>query len=280
MKRQFALLILLATTVVPPASAQTAHDTESQKARVVEVVTACVAGTLSANPDRVASCLHPRVNQVQVRRISADGGAFLGFRTFSGLLEVARSLSDRADQLEKEVNVEILTLGHGMAAATAVSRYRHELFQLAEIDGDWKVLNVLTAGTPPRSGEDSIPEEEAEEAVIRKTALDYIEGSFTGDADRMARAIHPEINKVFPAPGRNGTVFLHLMGASDLIEGTRAGLGTVEEDERDIVVEIQDVFGDVAAVTIHSSAYIDHLQTAKIDGEWRIVNVLWIPRPE
>jgi len=234
---------------------------------------------LGAEPDRVATCLHPRVNQVQVRRTSADAGDFLGFRTFSGLLEVARSLSDRADGLEKRVQVEILEFGHGMAGVKAVSRYRHEFFHLAEFDGSWKAVNILTAGIAPGSTADSVSWRESEEAPVRQAALDYIEGSFAGDPDRMAKGIHPEINKVFPAIGRDGTVFLHLMGASDLVEGTRAGLGNVEENDRSIEVEVQDIFGDAAAVTVRSSAYIDHLHVAKIDGEWRIVNVLWIPRP-
>jgi hypothetical protein len=77
-----------------------------------------------------------------------------------------------------------------------------------------------------------------------------------------------------------GKPFLHKMGASDLIEGTRAGLGLVDEGERDITVEIHDVSHGIAAVKVTSSRYIDHLQVGKVDGEWKIINVLWVPNPE
>jgi hypothetical protein len=35
-------------------------------------------------------------------------------------------------------------------------------------------------------------------AAIRQTALDYIEGYYSGDAVRMERAIHPDLNKATP----------------------------------------------------------------------------------
>jgi len=35
-----------------------------------------------------------------------------------------------------------------------------------------------------------------EKKAIKKAALDYIEGSFSGDAERMANALHPELTKV------------------------------------------------------------------------------------
>ena len=70
------------------------------------------------------------------------------------------------------------------------------------------------------------------------------------------------------------------MGAGDLIEGTRAGMGMVDEAERDIEVEINDVSHGIAAVKVTSSQYIDHLQMGKVNGEWKIINVLWVPNPD
>ena len=46
-----------------------------------------------------------------------------------------------------------------------------------------------------------------DEIAIKKTALDYAEGYYDGDGDRMGRAIHPDLNKVFaitlPQTGEN-----------------------------------------------------------------------------
>lgn len=35
----------------------------------------------------------------------------------------------------------------------------------------------------------------SDSAAIRQTALDYIQGWYTGDAARMQRAVHPELAK-------------------------------------------------------------------------------------
>lgn len=36
---------------------------------------------------------------------------------------------------------------------------------------------------------------ESETEAIRQTALDYIEGWYTGNAERMERSLHPELAK-------------------------------------------------------------------------------------
>jgi hypothetical protein len=32
-------------------------------------------------------------------------------------------------------------------------------------------------------------------------------------------------------------------------------------------------------VKVTSALYIDHLQIGKVNGEWRLINVLWVPNP-
>ena len=119
-----------------------------------------------------------------------------------------------------------------------------------------------------------------EKEAIKETALNYIDGSFSGDAERMEKALHPELNKVIPYTiPQTGTTGLSKMGSSQLIEGTRAGMGMVEEGKRNITVTIYDVFEDLATAKVVSSRYIDYLHLAKVNGEWKIINVLWKMNP-
>jgi hypothetical protein len=97
----------------------------------------------------------------------------------------------------------------------------------------------------------------------------------------MESALHPELTKMLLAYDRKTQQpFLYKMGAGDLIEGTRAGMGMVDEAERNIDVEINDISHGIAAVKVSSSRYIDHLQMGKVNGEWKIINVLWVPNPD
>lgn len=69
------------------------------------------------------------------------------------------------------------------------------------------------------------------------------------------------------------------MGASMLIEGTRAKMGLLAEDKREIEVTVMDAAEDLAMVKVLSARYYDFLQMAKIDGRWKILNVLWVMNP-
>jgi len=71
--------------------------------------------------------------------------------------------------------------------------------------------------------------------AITKTALDYIEGWYAGDAARIEQ---------------------------------------LKE------VTILDRYNNAAVVKIVASDWIDYLQVAKFNGDWKIINVLWELKPK
>jgi hypothetical protein len=120
-----------------------------------------------------------------------------------------------------------------------------------------------------------------ESALIRATALDCIERFYTGDANRMERALHPELAKriVITDPG-SSLSRLDQMSAMTLVQRTRAGNGKkIAPNRRLEEVTILDRYQNVAAVKIVASDWIDYLQMAKFNGDWKIVNVLWELKP-
>ena len=46
-----------------------------------------------------------------------------------------------------------------------------------------------------------------------------------------------------------------------------------------VFVRILDVFGPTASIRVDADEWIDYMHLAKVDGEWKIVNVLWEMRP-
>lgn len=113
----------------------------------------------------------------------------------------------------------------------------------------------------------------ADSAGIREAAMDYIDGWYTGDAERMQRAVHPELAKrIFrPETGR-----LDQMSAMSLVRSTGRGGGknTAESDRRREVM-ILDVYGNAASVRTTMSGWIDYMHLVRADGRWQIPNVLW-----
>ena len=111
---------------------------------------------------------------------------------------------------------------------------------------------------------------------IRQAALDYIEGYYAGDGDRMARALHPELVKRIMTTDTLGHSWIRGMGATELIRGTRAGGGSrIPAADRRTDVSILDIFQNAASARIDAGGWIDYLQLVRWQGRWVILNVLW-----
>jgi len=116
---------------------------------------------------------------------------------------------------------------------------------------------------------------------IEKTALDYIEGWYAGDAARMERALHPELAKrmISTDPKTGRSQFNH-MGAMTLVQRTRDGGGKKTPPDRQLKeIKILDRYNNAAVVKIIASDWIDYLEVAKFNGDWKIINVLWELKP-
>lgn len=121
----------------------------------------------------------------------------------------------------------------------------------------------------------------AEAEAIKQSALDYIEGWYEGNPERMERALHPELAKrIVRTDPKNGRSGLGQMSAMSLVLGTRSGGGKntpKEKQQKDVT--ILDVFENAASVKVVASDWIDYLHMAKWNGRWVIVNVLWELKP-
>jgi hypothetical protein len=121
----------------------------------------------------------------------------------------------------------------------------------------------------------------ADQTAIKQTALDYIEGWYEGNAERMERALHPELAKRIVHTNPEGKSRLDQMSAMSLVLGTRRGFGKQtpkEKQQKDVT--ILDVYENAASVKIVASDWIDYLHMARSNGRWVIVNVLWELKPK
>jgi hypothetical protein len=120
----------------------------------------------------------------------------------------------------------------------------------------------------------------ADSAAVRQAALDYIEGFYQGDAERMERALHPELAKRIVRTDSAGASWISSMGASQLVNSTRAGHGReIPAADRRTRVSILDIFRNAASAKIDAGPWIDYLHLARVNGNWVIVNVLWETLP-
>jgi len=121
---------------------------------------------------------------------------------------------------------------------------------------------------------------DADRAAIRQAALDYVDGFYSSSVERLDKALHPNLQKVTLRTLPGGQTLLDFNGAAfNLKEYAAAGLGGKPAAERKIEVSIFDVYDDIATVKIDSADFLDYAHVARINGEWKIINVLWAMHP-
>ena len=137
--------------------------------------------------------------------------------------------------------------------------------------GVWLLTGLLVA---PAGGSAQAPDDSA---AIRAAALDYIEGWYEADAERMRRALHPELAKrIHLELADLERSFVQSTGASGLVASTARGGGSdTPESERRTDVTILDVFRGAASVRIDATEWIDYLHLVETEEGWKILNVLW-----
>jgi hypothetical protein len=122
---------------------------------------------------------------------------------------------------------------------------------------------------------------DADKAAITATALDYIEGWYEGNAERMERALHPDLAKRIVRTNDQGQSQLQQMSAMGLVQGVKRGGGkNTPKEKQEKEVTILDLYRNAASVKVVASDWIDYLHVAKFNGRWVIVNVLWELKPQ
>ncbi|MCP4670232.1 MAG: nuclear transport factor 2 family protein [Desulfobacula sp.] len=110
---------------------------------------------------------------------------------------------------------------------------------------------------------------------IKKTAMDYMESWYQGDAKKMRESLHPNLAKR-SLKVMNGKIKLSQTTASDMIDWTRIGFGkNLWSDTHQIEVVVLDLYQNIASVKIVTPDYREYLHLLKINKKWVAVNALY-----
>ncbi len=139
------------------------------------------------------------------------------------------------------------------------------------------VVALVSAIAPSLGCASQMTPTSSDVAEIESISRDYIEGWYTGDVERMDRALHSELVKRIPVndepPGESR---LHPVSRARMLELTAEGGG--EDPDADFEIFIDDVSTDIATARVVSPEYVDYLHLARTEGGWKIVHVLFRTR--
>jgi Putative lumazine-binding len=116
----------------------------------------------------------------------------------------------------------------------------------------------------------------SDEEAIRAVVLDYFEGWYDGDSDRMRRALHPQLAKRRLADDGSS---LKESSAAGMIEATEQGEGRRDDpEERRLEILVEHVYDTIASVTVMSVPYAEYVQLVRTSDGWKIANAVWQSR--
>ena len=113
--------------------------------------------------------------------------------------------------------------------------------------------------------------------AVDKACKDYVEGYYTGDSNRIKQAMHPELCKrVLP---KQANYKIYSSTVADLVKSatSKKQPDPNPSEPFKIKVEIYDISYGIATAKISTNkmSFIDYAQLAKVNDEWKVVNVLW-----
>lgn len=114
--------------------------------------------------------------------------------------------------------------------------------------------------------------------AIKQAALDYIESQHTPNPEQMERALHPRlVKRTFWKDKETQKDYLRETSAESMIilaESYNKKKDKFPANPRK-EVKFLDVSDRTASVKLIADEWIDYMHLAKLNGTWKIVNVLW-----
>jgi hypothetical protein len=117
-----------------------------------------------------------------------------------------------------------------------------------------------------------------EKPAVEQAVRDLIEGMYTSDAPRVEKVLHPEYRRAtaitLPATGKT---YIQKDAAGSIIEAVRAKAGALAQEKWNIRIDVLDIMDGLAIAELGIPSGFSYIQLAKIDGQWKIINILRKP---
>ncbi len=126
------------------------------------------------------------------------------------------------------------------------------------------------------------PEQKTDHQLVFEAIEDYVLGLYDVEPDRIERSVDTSLRKIgyyeYNGEAYNNIPMtyqqLYDLSAKWNVEGNRV----TSESPKDI--EIFEVYDKTATARLTAEWGIDHFHLGKVDGKWKIYNILWQSPPK
>jgi putative lumazine-binding protein len=113
-----------------------------------------------------------------------------------------------------------------------------------------------------------------QKAAVAAAAQNYMDAYYTADSGRMQNVLHPDFHKR-TLQTVNGHTEISEDTVQSMLQGVRLGSGKeIPTADRVKRIEVLDVYRDAASVEVVTGRWIDYMHLSKLNGEWRVLDVV------
>ncbi len=146
-------------------------------------------------------------------------------------------------------------------------------------NGRWTAAALLVAALAIPShttAQDAAKDREA----VRLAALDYVEGIYNVQPERIQKSVHPSlVKRGFYKKEPGGPYVESPMTFDQLVALAGSWNKEGKRDTKIKEVTVLDVLDQTATAKVTAAWGIDYMLLGKYDGQWKIVQILWQSHP-
>lgn len=116
-------------------------------------------------------------------------------------------------------------------------------------------------------------------AAVHQAALDYLTAVYEAKPELIERSVSPKLTKHGFVRQADGTYRHGRMTYAELLDVARTWNADGRRDQSIKEVVVGDVSDQTATAIVRAAWGYDHMQLAKIDGRWQILNIVWQTYP-
>jgi hypothetical protein len=117
-------------------------------------------------------------------------------------------------------------------------------------------------------------------AAVRQAALDYVTAIYESKPELIERSVSTELTKHGFMAQKDGSYRRAPMTYQELLKVAKEW--NAAGRNRDVSIKevtVGEVFDQTATAMVRANWGIDFMQLAKIDGRWKILNIVWQSHP-
>jgi hypothetical protein len=271
-------IILILLLYLPPIYiyANQSNFIQGDSTAIVQTALDYGDGYYSGDASRMEKALHPDFIKVAPMKMSGNGNTILYHSTYSGLIEMTGAKMGFLEEEKRKEKVTVLRIDNDMAFAKINTAMFNDYLEMAKINGQWKIINVLwTKGSDsPQKNKPGDYNFDEEKNLVKLAVSDLYEGIYTGDASKIDKSVHIEYNNAILTAFPNNIVVINKTGFSIIREVAQSKMQLLDKDKWNLQIDVLDIMDDLAAVGVSVNSNVTYLQLAKMDGQWKIINSL------